>query len=459
MLIARLRLGLFLATFVASLHVAAAPRFWTLTGVQFEDGAVATGYFSYDDATRTFANWNVRVSGGVAPFIPWTYVPANSNLWVTNAALYVYSSLPSLVPGFWWRSLVIDPSLPLDGSSAMVPINISASHDFFENDYDGGDPFGRVGPSRKIIAGSLALTTAPPPTQRVDINQHGLTGSWYNPATSGQGIQLEVYPNMVAPGTGFLQGGWMTFGYVSPADFTAGAGATCGYWDYGCDYPAPQRWYTFSGNVTAGQSSATLLLYKNVGGNFNALPATSAVVVGTVKLSFEDCTTTTMDYVFSDGSNLSGTIPLVRLMPNVTCSSSGDHVANVDFGYSGNWFDPTISGQGLGVELNPNAGVFFFTWYTYDEHGQFGDPGQRWFTGQGNYVPGSRSLAVTLYETTGGLFDSGLAVAQSAPIGTATATFLSCDAARLTFVFGGNAGRSGTINLSRVGHAPADCLQ
>ena len=46
MLIAHLRLGFLLATLVASLHVAAEPRFWTLTRVQFEDGAVATGYFS-----------------------------------------------------------------------------------------------------------------------------------------------------------------------------------------------------------------------------------------------------------------------------------------------------------------------------------------------------------------------------------------------------------------------------
>lgn len=37
-----------------------------------------------------------------------------------------------------------------------------------------------------------------------DLNQHGLTGSWYEPATSGQGIEVEVFPNLVEPGTGYV---------------------------------------------------------------------------------------------------------------------------------------------------------------------------------------------------------------------------------------------------------------
>src|SRR5512146_1299265 len=103
MLLASLRLGFMLAAFAAWLDVAAAPRFWTLTGVQLEDGAVATGYFSYDDATGTIADWNLRVSGGPGPFIPWTFVPGNSHAQFSFQTLYVYSYSPLLVPGFWWR--------------------------------------------------------------------------------------------------------------------------------------------------------------------------------------------------------------------------------------------------------------------------------------------------------------------------------------------------------------------
>src|SRR5262245_53490399 len=80
-----LRTGLLVATLVGSLQVAAAPRFWTLTGVQFDadvDGPPVTGYFSYDDVTNTVSNWNVRVEGrwgGCCYFFPaLTYLPGNS---------------------------------------------------------------------------------------------------------------------------------------------------------------------------------------------------------------------------------------------------------------------------------------------------------------------------------------------------------------------------------------------
>ena len=274
------------------------------------------------------------------------------------------------------------------------------------------------------------------------LNQHGLTGSWFEPATSGQGIEIEVYPDLVAPGTGYLQGSWFTFDYVA-----AGGAAT-------------QRWYTFSGNVQTGQASATLTLYQNVGGNFNALPVTSATPVGSVVLSFADCTNATMMYTFTDGSGRSGTVPMIRLTPNVACSTSGASATNADFGHSGNWFDPTKSGQGIVLELNPNAAVAFFAWYTYAPNGQAqGAAGQRWYTGQGSYTPGARTLSMTLYETTGGLFDNPTPTAHSAPVGTATATFTACDAGKLEFTFtaGNSAGASGMFPLSRVGPTPAAC--
>jgi hypothetical protein len=83
----------------------------------------------------------------------------------------VYSYSPTLLPGFWWRSLVIRPVGALDGGSDTVPIDVSESHDFFENDYDGGNPASRVGPSRKIIAGSLKLTPLPPPVTVVQVDE------------------------------------------------------------------------------------------------------------------------------------------------------------------------------------------------------------------------------------------------------------------------------------------------
>ena len=37
-----------------------------------------------------------------------------------------------------------------------------------------------------------------------------------------------------------------------------------------------QRWYTLQGEVVTGQSNASLTIYQNTGGNFNAAPVTNA---------------------------------------------------------------------------------------------------------------------------------------------------------------------------------------
>ena len=454
MLIAHLRLGLFLATLVASLHVHAETRYWTLAGVQLEDGAVATGYFSYDDATGTIVDWNVRLSGGAAPFIPWTYVPANSRLDPGYPIFSAYSSLPGLSrdPTAWWRSLVIARLGPLDGSSTTVSIDVSRSREAFESDLSRESIAIEELDSRKIIAGSLVLTTSPPPTQQVDINQHGLTGSWHTPGANGQGIEIEVYQHVIAPGIGYLHAGFATHAVG---------------WETG------QRWYTLGGTVRTGETSSTLVIFQNTGGNFNAPSATLSIPIGTMLLTFVDCNTAVMEYrdlrldvepPFAGWGPFSGLLPLLRLTPNISCSLDGASRQDADFSYSGHWFSPATSGQGLFVELNRIAEVSFMVWYTYASDGASrGVEGQRWYTGQGRFVPGARTLPLTLYETTGrAIFDwQGAIIPSSTQIaGTATVTFFGCNAARLAFAFteGSNAGASGTINLSRVGPAPADCL-
>ena len=275
-----------------------------------------------------------------------------------------------------------------------------------------------------------------------NIDQQGLTGSWYQAASSGQGIEIEVFPDHVAPGTGFLQGGWFTFDYAASG---------------GADH---NRWYTFGGNVRTGDSAAVVPLYQNVGGNFNTLPVTSAVQVGNVGMSFSDCTTAQLSYTFTDGSGRIGTVPLTRLTPNVSCAQAGSTSGSGDFGLSGNWFDPTKSGQGFIVELNPLAKVLFFAWYTYAVNGQaLGVAGQRWYTGQSIYTPGGRSISLSFYETTGGLFTSIAPAPTTAQVGSGKLTFTSCSAATLSFSFtaGSNAGQTGSIGLARVGPAPASC--
>jgi hypothetical protein len=277
----------------------------------------------------------------------------------------------------------------------------------------------------------------------LDLNQQGLTGSWYKAAESGQGFEIEVYPDLIAAGTGLLQGAWFTFDQ-------APAGAA--------DH---QRWYTFSGRAQSGAANVAVTIFRNTGGNFNAPPVTNAVAVGTGTLFFDSCTSGSLDYRFTDGSGRSGFIPMTRITTNVTCGGAEAQATNGDFGLSGNWFDPATSGQGFVFEVNPLAPVVFFAWYTYEPGGQAaGAAGQRWFTGQGAFTPGTHAAPLTLYETTGGVFDTPTPMTQATvAVGTATVTFTSCTSAQLTFNFtsGSSAGTSGVIALSRVGPVPAGC--
>ena len=227
----------------------------------------------------------------------------------------------------------------------------------------------------------------------VELNQHGLTGSWYEAATDGQGVEVEVFPSSSGTGSAFVS--WFTYDTVS-GDATR------------------QRWYTAQGPVVSGQPTAALTIYQNSGGNFNAPPITTAQAVGSATLSFDSCTSGLLAYSFTDGSGRSGSIPLTRLTQNVTCSSTTPPPTNADFALSGNWYSASTAGQGFTVEVNPNARVFFAAWYTYLPNGTAaGVAGQRWYTAQGAFSPGLRTIPVTLYQTTGGRFDTPTPAGQT----------------------------------------------
>ena len=275
-----------------------------------------------------------------------------------------------------------------------------------------------------------------------DLNQHGLTGSWYDAATNGQGVEVEVFPNPVS-GSGSTFVSWFTYDTVSGG-------------------PASQRWYTAQGAVVSGQANAALTIYQNTDGNFNAPPATTAQAVGTATLSFSTCTSGQLAYSFSDGSGRMGNIPLTRLTQNVTCSTTTPYPTNADFAFSGNWYGgAATSGQGFTAEVNPTSATFFAAWYTYEPMGAAaGAAGQRWYTAQGNFTPGLRSIPVTIYQTTGGTFNAPPPPAQkTVAVGSGTMTFESCTAATFSYNFtaGSSSGLSGVINLIRVGPVPPGC--
>jgi len=177
-LLASMRIGFLLTALVASIHVAAAPRFWTLADVELDDASHATGYFSYDDATMMVSSWNIRV--GYFPYVfvpPFTYVPGNSVIAVSQpfgaaAPTFVFSAAidaPDVGgwPGFDVRRLQIAPLTALDGSNATVSLDTSLTKEAIPS----------LGPTRarSLRAGSLTLTPVPSPAVVARVDE------FYNP--------------------------------------------------------------------------------------------------------------------------------------------------------------------------------------------------------------------------------------------------------------------------------------
>lgn len=302
----------------------------------------------------------------------------------------------------------------------------------------------RVRAMRGPLLASLLLSALLPIHVNAAVNpdQRGLTGSWFDPTASGQGIELEVYKDIGGPGRGLLFAGWFTF------DVTAAGG---------------QRWYVLSGEVSSDHAVAELGIYAQYGGNFNAPPALGAAPsVGHATLEFADCDHASLGYAFTDGSSRVGTIPLTRLTPNVTCTPGGDAATTASSeGLSGSWFDATSSGQGLVFDFNPVRQILFAGWYTFAPNGQqIGGPAsQRWYVLQAPFAPGTTSVAdIPIAIATGGVFDDP-APTQTQVVGAASLAVGSCNAMALNYAFtaGANQGLSGVVNLTRVGPAPAGC--
>lgn len=132
----------------------------------------------------------------------------------------------------------------------------------------------------------------------------GMTGSWYNPDTSGQGFLIDVVPDGDPP---LVQIYWFTY------DQEAGG-------------PSAQRWLIAQGSWQEGDSTVVLEVIQVTGGAFDSAdPAPETQTIGMAEIQFHSCTTATMTYEFDfdgeGGNPVTGTIPIQRLSPDVMCAS------------------------------------------------------------------------------------------------------------------------------------------
>jgi hypothetical protein len=122
----------------------------------------------------------------------------------------------------------------------------------------------------------------------------GLNDAWFNPATSGQGFFITVFPQ-----TPLMFIGWFTYEAANrPAP---GAPATLG--------EPFHRWLTASGGWTGNVANLTVFLTS--GGVFNAPNPVTNTPVGTASITFHSCSAATLDYTLNGIGP--GRIELTRL--------------------------------------------------------------------------------------------------------------------------------------------------
>lgn len=198
-----------------------------------------------------------------------------------------------------------------------------------------------------------------------------LSGSWYDPAKSGQGFTIQVLDSETALLT------WFTF-----------------------DTNGNQRWIQGVGDIDGNTISFTEL--NRFGGpSFGASFDPDDVEIipsGTMEVRFDSCDEGVAE--FSGASDLpEDTLELTRLttVAGFDCAGSTFLSGTIHEGLSGAWYDQAQSGQGWMIEILSDETAVVY-WFTYDGSGD-----QRWFIGTAN-VFDNTIYAPELYEPVGARF-------------------------------------------------------
>lgn len=156
----------------------------------------------------------------------------------------------------------------------------------------GQDYYFVVQPLAGATTGEYFYVLAPPAPFRIN---KSLAGAWFDPATDGQGMFIDVYDDR-----NLMFVGWYTYDLSRPVDGTAQLGEP------------GHRWLTAFGTVDVAK--AELDVYLAEGGAFDSAnpPVGEQTVVGSLTVEFSGCSSATADYSLTTPP-VSGQIPLQPL--------------------------------------------------------------------------------------------------------------------------------------------------
>jgi hypothetical protein len=169
-----------------------------------------------------------------------------------------------------------------------------------------------------IILYSLSLAliskvaTADEPPMLINF---GVSGSWYEPATSGQGFAIDIIPV-----NNLLTAYWFTY----PVEGGA------------------REWYVATGDISG--DTANLTIYSTENGVFDETSVVGINAVGSAQLKFSSCDAASWTYQI-DTLDISDEIPLQRIAPEEMCDRFLP-MANTDVvSHNNSWVD--IRGEWL----------------------------------------------------------------------------------------------------------------
>ncbi|HET7064371.1 MAG TPA: hypothetical protein VFI49_08840, partial [Rudaea sp.] len=257
------------------------------------------------------------IAGAQTIFMPWfTYAIDSSGV----AGLSWFALQGSVIPGATSADLVIARTDPGNFNSGIVAGESVGTATLSFSDCANGelrykfDPttnFGREGlialtrltpstaPCVLADGGSTSAQNANPPAQGFDARQ---SGSWYDPATGGQGLEFTIIP----PGNGsngLVFAAWFTFDPAGQGDDTI-----------------HQHWFTLQGDLsTAADGKVVLPIYRIIGGSLDYWPTQNFSPVGHATLTMQGCDAAQLDYQFDTTevthafAGLSGTSHLKKI--------------------------------------------------------------------------------------------------------------------------------------------------